>query len=188
MLRGFNYPPTPKGKSTLNSPPPRDYSSDFLCIEFWSDPATAAAVLPPELEPDPAAERHGSALFYAWQFAGANEEYLDPVPYQYREFFQLVDVLFECRPIAYRPNIFVDNDPAIGPGWSRVYPKRIGHIFQTRYFATMGMAAPGPALGSKFASSLTSGARRLAHGPVTLKEAATDSSVLKAPVAFWSES
>jgi hypothetical protein len=33
-LRGFNYPLTPKGKSTLNPPPPWYYSSDFLDVEF----------------------------------------------------------------------------------------------------------------------------------------------------------
>jgi hypothetical protein len=32
MLKGFNYPLTPKGKSTLNPPPPWYYSSDFLNI------------------------------------------------------------------------------------------------------------------------------------------------------------
>jgi len=79
MLKGFNYPLTPKGKSTLNPPPPWYYSADFLNIEFWSDPAAVAAVLPPGLDPDPAAEGHGNALFYDWQFSGANDEYLDPV-------------------------------------------------------------------------------------------------------------
>jgi hypothetical protein len=78
MLKGFNYPLTPKGKSTLNPPPPWYYSADFLNIEFWSDPAAATTVLPPGLDPDPAAQGHGNALFYDWQFTGANEEYLDP--------------------------------------------------------------------------------------------------------------
>ena len=35
-LKGFNYPLTPKGKSTLNPTPPWYYSSDFLDIEFWA--------------------------------------------------------------------------------------------------------------------------------------------------------
>jgi acetoacetate decarboxylase len=78
MLKGFNYPLTPKGKSTLNPLPPWHYSADFLNIEFWSEPNAVAAVLPPGLEPDPAAQGHGNALFYDWQFSGANEEYLDP--------------------------------------------------------------------------------------------------------------
>jgi hypothetical protein len=34
VLRGFHYPLTPKGKSTLNPLPPWHYSADFLNIEF----------------------------------------------------------------------------------------------------------------------------------------------------------
>src|ERR1700759_2979576 len=34
MLKGVNYPLTPKGTSTLNPPPPWYYSPDFLNIEF----------------------------------------------------------------------------------------------------------------------------------------------------------
>ena len=113
MLKGFNYPLTPNGKSTLNPPPPWYYSADYLNIEFWSDPAPVSALLPPGLEPDKAADGHGNALFYDWQFTGANEEYLDPARYQYREFFLLVDAPFEGKPVAYCPYIFVDNDAAI---------------------------------------------------------------------------
>jgi hypothetical protein len=121
MLKGFNYPLTPRGKSTLNPTPPWYYSSDFLNIEFWSDPAAVATVLPPGLDPDPAAKGHGNALFYDWQFTGANEEYLDPARYQYREFFLLLDALFEGRPVSYCPYIFVDNDAAIARGWTQGY-------------------------------------------------------------------
>jgi hypothetical protein len=45
MLKGFNYPLTPKGKSTLNPPPPWYYSSDFLNIEFWSEPCPPGSTL-----------------------------------------------------------------------------------------------------------------------------------------------
>jgi len=45
-LQGFNYPLTPKGKSTLNPRPPWYYSSDFLDVEFWAQPAAVASLLP----------------------------------------------------------------------------------------------------------------------------------------------
>jgi Acetoacetate decarboxylase (ADC) len=161
MLKGFNYPLTPKGKSTLN-PPPWYYSADFLNIEFWSDPAAVAAVLHLGLDPDPASKGRGNALFYDWQFTGANEEYLDPARYQYREFFLLVDALFEGKPVSYCPYIFVDNDAAIARGWTQGYPKRFGQVFQTRYYAATGKAGPA-----------------LAQGLVTLKEPVTDPVVMK---------
>src|SRR6476620_10551332 len=78
-LKGFNYPLTPKGKSTLNPPPPWYYSSDFLDVEFWAQPTAVASLLPNGLEPDPAANGHCNALFYDWQFSGANEEYSSAV-------------------------------------------------------------------------------------------------------------
>src|ERR1700754_4515426 len=85
MLKGFNYPLTPKGKSTLNPPPPWYYSADFLNIEFWSDPSAVESVLPAGLDPDPSANGRGNALFYDLKFSGDIEEYLDPARYQYRE-------------------------------------------------------------------------------------------------------
>src|ERR1700752_1405671 len=94
-LKGFNYPLTPKGKSTLNPPPPWFYSADFLGIEFWSSPSAVAAVLPRGLDPDPSANGRGHPQFFDWQFSGQNEEYLDPARYQSREFLMLVDALYE---------------------------------------------------------------------------------------------
>jgi acetoacetate decarboxylase len=178
MLKGFNYPLTPKGKSTLNPPPPWYYSADFLNIEFWSNPAAVAALLPAGLTPDTSANGHANALFYDWQFTGENEEYLDPARYQYREFFILVDALYEKKPVSYCPYIFVDNDAALARGWTQGYPKRLGQVFQTRYYAATGKAGPELKAGSKFAGSLTSAGQRLAEGLVTLKEPVTDPSML----------
>jgi acetoacetate decarboxylase len=178
MLRGFNYPLTPKGKSTLNPPPPWYYSADFLNIEFWAEPAAMSAILPHGLDPDPSANGHGNALFYDWQFSGENEEYLDPARYQYREFFILVDALFKARSVSYCPYIFVDNDAALARGWTQGYPKRIGQVFQTRFYAATGKAGPPLATGSKFAASVSAGGQRLAEALVTLKEPVTDLSLL----------
>ena len=180
MLQGFHYPLTPKGKSTLNPLPPWHYSADFLNIEFWADPAAVRAVLPEGIDPDPAADGHANGLFYDWQFSGSNEEFLDPARYQYREFFILVDALFQGRPVAYCPYIFVDNDAALARGWTQGYPKRLGSIFQTRYYAATGKAGPALAAGSKFAGSLSAGGRRLAEAVVTLKEPVKNLAALKA--------
>jgi acetoacetate decarboxylase len=179
MLKGFNYPLTPKGKSTLNPAPPWYYSSDFLCIEFWTDPSAVKALLPDGLDPDPAAKGHANAYFYDWQFSGENEEYLEPARYQYREFFILVDALFEGRPVSYCPYIFVDNDAALARGWSQGYPKRLAQVFQTRYHAATGKAGPALAPGAKFAGTLSASGQRLAEGIVTLKEPVKDSSQSK---------
>ena len=153
--------------------------SDFLDVEFWAQPAAVASLLPNGLEPDPAANGHCNALFYDWQFSGANEEYLDPARYQYREFFILVDALFEGRSVSSCPYIFVDNDAALARGWTQGYPKRLGQVFQTRYYAATSKAGPALAPGSKFAGSLTSAGQLIAEAVVTLKQAVTDPSLLK---------
>jgi hypothetical protein len=122
VLKGFNYPLTPKGKSTLNPSPPWHYSADFLDIEFWSEPSAVSALLPAGLDPDPAANGHGNALFYDWQFTGANDEYLDPARYQYREFFLLVDALYEGKRVSYCPTSSSTTMPplrAVGPRVTR---------------------------------------------------------------------
>jgi acetoacetate decarboxylase len=178
MLKGFNYPLTPKGMSTLNPPPPWYYSADFLSIEFWADPSAVTMILPTGLDPDPKVEGHANALFYDWQFSGSSDEFLDPARYQYREFFILVDALFEGRPVAYCPYIFVDNDAALARGWTQGYPKRLGSVFQTRYYAATGKAGPSLATGSRFAGSLSAGGQRLAEGVVTLTEPLKDLAVL----------
>ena len=179
MLRGFNYPLTPKGQSTLNPPPPWYYSSDFLSVEFWSNPTAVAALLPPGLDADASAMGHGNAIFYDWQFSGEEDEYLDPARYQYREFLILLDALVEGKPVSYCPYIFVDNDAALARGWTQGYPKRLGQVFQTRYFAATGKAGPSLAPGSKFAGSLSSAGQRLAEAMVTLKQPVTDPSQLR---------
>ena len=178
-MKGFNYPLTPKGKSTLNPRPPWYYSADFLNIEFWAEPSAVAALLPAGLDPDLSAKGRCNGLFYDWQFSGDNEEYLDPARYQYREFFILVDALYAGKPVAYCPYIFVDNDAALARGWTQGYPKRLGQVFQTRYHAATGKAGPALAPGSKFAGSLTAGGQRLAEGVVTLREPVVDPSQLK---------
>src|SRR6202161_3371259 len=178
MLKGFNYPLTPKGKSTLNPPPPWYYSSDFLNIEFWSEPSAVAALLPSGLDPDCSANGHGRANFYDWQFTGNDDEYLDPARYQYREFFILVDALFQGKPVSYCPYIFVDNDAALARGWTQGYPKRLAQGHQTRYHAATGKAGPALAAGSKFAGSLSASGRRLAEAVVTLREPVKDPSAL----------
>lgn len=176
MLKGFHVPLTPKGLSTLNPAPPWHYSCDFLTVEFWADPAAVAAYLPEWLEVDEAGQGHANAFFCDWQFTGENEEFLDPARYQYREFFILVDAIYEGKPVSYCPYIFVDNDAALARGWSQGYPKRLASVFQTRLHAAPSKAAPQLIAGSKFAASMSTGGQRMAECLVTLREPVTDAS------------
>lgn len=132
MLKGFSVPLTPDGKSALANLPPWHYSSDCMAIEYWADPAAAAALLPPGVVLDEKSGGRGFFWFLDWQFTASNDEVTDPARYQYREAFVLIEATFEGRPINYCPFIFVDNDSAMARGWAQGFPKKLGSIYQTR--------------------------------------------------------
>jgi hypothetical protein len=116
MLKAFSVPLTPQGKSALATLPPWHYSSDCIAIEYWTDPAAIAALLPPGLTPDKKSGGRAFFWFLDWQFTGSNDELTDPARYQYREAFALVEVVFDGMPVNYCPYIFVDNDAALARG------------------------------------------------------------------------
>src|ERR1700727_658343 len=123
MLKGFSVPLTPTGKSALANLLPWHYSSDCIAIEYWADPAAAAALLPPGVALD---EKSGGRAFFwflDWQFTASNDELTDPARYQYREAFVLVEAIFEGMPINSCPYIFVDNDAAAAAAWGRAFRK-----------------------------------------------------------------
>jgi len=174
MLKGYTLPRSPLGFAAATPPPPWHYSSDVVGVDYWTDPAATAALLPPGLAPDPKTNGHAALLFLDWQFTAQNDELLDPARYQYREAFVLIDAVWGDTPVMFCPYIFVDNDAALARGWAQGFPKRIGSVFQTRSFAAPSAAAAPLAAGSRFAGSLSSHGVRLAEARVTLQQRETD--------------
>src|SRR3954465_13644241 len=101
-LRGYTAPLSPDGRAGLVPPPPWHYSGDFLIVEYRTDPAAVAALLPPELEPH--AEHPAgmmAAIFADWQSCRADgHELVDPIQSQYREFFLVVGATFQGQPVS----------------------------------------------------------------------------------------
>ena len=52
-VAGFFYPRTATGRSSLLPPPPWHYSGDLLTVEYRTDPARVAELLPEPLRPAP---------------------------------------------------------------------------------------------------------------------------------------
>ena len=91
QMQGFFFPRTASGRASLIPSPPWYYSGDLLTVEYRTDPARVAELLPAPLEL--AAEDPGAvALIWAdWQSCSASrEELLDPVRSQYKECFVVV--------------------------------------------------------------------------------------------------
>src|ERR1700709_1629142 len=87
-VQGFFYPRTASGRASLIPAPPWHYSGDLLTVEWRTDPARVAELLPAPLslaEDDPGAV----ALIWAdWQSCSSSrEELLDPVRAQDKEAF-----------------------------------------------------------------------------------------------------
>ena len=149
-VAGFFYPRTATGRSSLLPAPPWYYSGDLLTVEYRTDPARVAELLPAPLEP--AADDPGAvALIWAdWQSCGdAGEELLDPVRAQYQECFVVVRCSFGGRVYSRCVYIWVDADFALARGLHQGYPKKLGSIHQTRPHP-FGRAAPRIAPGGVF--------------------------------------
>jgi acetoacetate decarboxylase len=185
MLKGFSVPLTPEGRSALASLPPWHYSSDCIAIEYWTDPAAVASLLPPGLTADETSGGRAFFWFLDWQFTGSNDELTDPARYQYREAFALVEAVFNGAPVNYCPYIFVDNDAAIARGWSQGFPKKLASIYQTRSFSAPSLAAAPLAKGSRFGASVAAHGERLATARIQLEEKIADpASVFNRPTTM----
>ena len=161
MLKGYSSPRSPEGRSGIVPPPPWHYVGDVLVIEFWADPAAAAAVLPAPLEPHPDGGR-AAAMFFDWQSCSdSGGELVDPSRSQYKEFFVTVNALYEGEEVAFCPYIWVDQDFALARGWIQGFPKQIGSVWITRTFGLDTTADPGLKPGAVFGGTCAAYERRL---------------------------
>ncbi|HEX6969174.1 MAG TPA: acetoacetate decarboxylase family protein [Micromonosporaceae bacterium] len=168
-VKGFYYPRTATGQASLIPPPPWYYSGNLLTVEYRTDPARVAELLPAPLEPAPEDPGAVAIIWADWQSCSSSKaELLDPVRAQYMETFVVVRCSFEGRVFSRCVYIWVDKDFAIARGLHQGYPKKIGSIHLTRPhpFGPAPRLAPGAAFGATLAAA----DRRLAEAVVTLRE------------------
>lgn len=179
-MAGFFYPRTATGRSSLLPSPPWYYSGDLLTVEYRTDPANVARLLPDPLLPAPQDPGAVALIWADWQSCGAGgEELLDPVRSQYRECLAVVRCGFGGHLYSRCVFIWVDSDFALARGLVQGYPKKLGSIHQSRPHP-FGRAAPRIAAGGRFAGTLSAGGRRLAQAVVTLREESPDNGFVNA--------
>jgi acetoacetate decarboxylase len=167
-LKGFLQPRSPEGRASIVPAPPWHYSGEVLTIEYRTDPALVAALLPDGVRP--AEEDPGAvAIIWAdWQSCGdSGEELLDPVRSQYKECFVVVRCRYAEETYSRCVYIWVDKDFALARGWHQGYPKKLGSIWMTRP-VTVGRAGPRLEAGGILGASLQANDRRLAEATLTL--------------------
>ncbi|MEV6865007.1 acetoacetate decarboxylase family protein [Streptosporangium subroseum] len=169
-VHGFFTPKTATGRSSLIPDPPWYYSGDLLTVEYRTDPARVAELLPEPLtlaDEDPGAV---AVIWADWQScSGGREELLDPVRSQYKECFAVVRCSYRGRTFSRCVYIWVDKDFAIARGTHQGYPKKLGSIHMTRPHPH-GQAAPRIGAGGAFGATLAAADRRLAQAVVRLRE------------------
>jgi acetoacetate decarboxylase len=169
-LKGFMPPRSPEGRASIVPSPPWHYSGEMLTVEYRTDPAAVAALLPAPLEPPAADEDPGAVavVFADWQSCSDTfEELLDPVRAQYREAFVVVRCRWRGELWSRCVYIWVDKDFALARGWHQGYPKKLGSIWMTRPVA-YGRAGPRLRPGGQLAATLAAADRRLIDARFTI--------------------
>ncbi len=169
-LHGLPFPRTPSGRASILPPTPWHYSGDLLTVEYRTDPAAIASLLPDGVSLANGDEDPGAvAMIWAdWQSCGADgAELLDPVRAQYHEAFVVVRCRYDGQLFSRCVFIWVDTDFALVRGILQGYPKKLGSIRQTRP-VSVGRAGPRLEAGGRFGMTLAAGDRRLAEATVTL--------------------
>jgi acetoacetate decarboxylase len=181
MTRGYSSPRSPEGRASLVPYPPWHYVGDFLVLEYWAEPDAVRDVLPAGLDPhhDPG---RCAAVFADWQSCtDGGSELVDPSRSQYREFFLVVNALFEGEEVTTCPYIWVDRDFALARGWIQGFPKKLGSVWITRHFGLETRADPGLRAGAVYGGTCAAYDRRVAEGTVTLEGVSEDGPTHNAP-------
>ncbi|WP_144094805.1 acetoacetate decarboxylase family protein [Croceicoccus sediminis] len=169
-LNGLFYPRTPTGKASIVPPVPWHYSGELITLEYRTDPAKVAALLPEGFEladEDPGAL---AAIWAEWQSTGDDPaQLLDPVRVQYKEMFIVCRCKYQGKTYSRCLYIWVDKEFAMLRGIHQGYPKKLGSIQMSRP-VYVGKAGPRLEPGGTFGVTLAAFDRRLAEGRFTIRE------------------
>ncbi len=166
--RGFMFPRTATGRASLVPIPPWHYSGQMLTIEYRTDPAAVAELLPAPLEladDDPGAV---AVIWADWQSCSDDfNELLDPVRSQYMETFVVVRCKYQGEHYSRCVYIWVDKDYAMVRGQHQGYPKKLGELYLTRA-VRVGKAGPRLEPGGTFGATCAAYGRRLIDATMTI--------------------
>jgi len=170
-LTGWTLPQSDTGRAAILSAPPWHYSGEIISVDFATDPARVAALLPPGMEP--AGDGACSFVFADWCSASDLDERVrdDPARGQYKEAYAILYASFGGKPAGRVAYIWVDSDLSLVRGLIQGFPKKMGSIAMTRAVA-LGQGGVRKEPGSRFAAHVSSLGRRLCTLAVTLDEEA----------------
>ena len=169
-LKGFSYPLTPKGISSVIQSFPWHYGTEYLNILFRTDPDVVKSFLPEPLElgPDPGL---GYVAFSKWwSISDENKDMplINPERTQYKEAAIWVGCSFRGNPGQICLFVWVDNDFTMARGWFMGFPKKLGQVYITDYhFLNPGM--PQKMEGATFKGIASAHGEKLMEGTMTVE-------------------
>jgi len=179
-LKGYSYPLTPEGRSSIVGDYPWHYATDYVNILYRTDPDAIAAYLPEPLEPGPEPDLAYVAFSRWWSVWEDQKDmaFINPERTQYREAAIWTGCSFRGQPGQICLHIWVDNDFSMARGWFMGFPKKLGQIYISDYHAlNPAMQEMGP--GSSVRGIAASHGERLMEGSVKVTGSCVESDLPK---------
>jgi len=134
-LKGYSYPLTPRGISSIVGDLPWHYGTEYVHIAYRADPDAIAAYLPEPLTPGPEPDRAYVAFSRWWSLWDNQPDmaFVCPERTQYHEAAIWIGCSYQGQPGQMCVHIWVDNDFTMARGWFMGFPKKLGQIQITQY-------------------------------------------------------
>lgn len=184
-LKGFCYPLTPDGKSSVVGNFPWHYGTEYITITYKADPKEIEKWIPEPLEPSKAAPGMAYVAFSKWWSVwdkGEDMPAINPGRTQYKEGAIWVGCSFNgvegqiCLPI------WVDNDFTMARGWFMGFAKKLGEVMITDYNPLNPMMKE-VGIGTKMTGIVSSHGEKLISGGITI-ERQIDRSEMPKPIGL----
>lgn len=168
-LKGFCYPLTPGGTSSLVGEMPWHYAAEYVNIVYRTDPAAIAAYLPEPLEPGPEPDIAYVAFSKWWALWDNQPEmaFTNPERTQYRECAIWVGCSFQGTPGQICLQIWVSNDFTLARGWFMGFAKKLGQTYITEYHP-LNPAMHPLGVGSKLKGYVCAHGERIIEGTMEI--------------------
>ncbi len=174
-LKGFSYPLTPNGKSSVVGDLPWHFASQYINITYRADPDAIAAYLPDPLEPGDEPDVVNIAFSKWWSVWDNQTDMVEVNPERtfYRETIAWVGCSYKGEQGRTCVLTWVDNDFTLARGWFMGFPKKLGvTIMSDPNPLNPRMDPIGP--GSKLKGFVSAHGERLAEGMMTITGKGTE--------------
>lgn len=183
-LKGFSYPLTPGGTSSVVGDLPWHFATEHLNIVYRTDPVAIAAYLPDPLEPGDPPDRV-CVSFSKWWSLWDNQldmPFINPERTWYTETVIWVPCAYQGQQGQICLHTWVDNDFTMARGHFMGFPKKLGKTYKTDYNPLNPKMAPlGP--GTKMRGYTIAHGERLLEGTLTIEQQ-IDASDLPVPMGL----